>query len=254
MIPEMRPTPAPERPLADHRDEYVCWSRMQAEAGQALSEIVARKERERRAGNGTFFWGVGNAPATITSALARTAAPVRAVFSIMKSQPRAVDLSPSSTVVWRRYLDAWGTERSLPAHALVTSRGETQSGAKRAHYALVCYSDDPLILLYGEPFDPAAFRNAGGTGAPVGSSQVTALLRRVQEVQSGALYEANFTAWLTGSYWVRLTDPLRLDRGQNERLAQVSKVQLSDWAEAITEIRGGAQTADGDRDLAGPLI
>jgi hypothetical protein len=39
--------------------EYVCCSRMQAEAGQALSAIVRRKEMERRAGRGQFSgaWG-----------------------------------------------------------------------------------------------------------------------------------------------------------------------------------------------------
>lgn len=79
-------------------DEYICWARMQAEAGQGLDEIVARKERERRAGGGTFFWGVGNAPAAIVNVLARAAMPVRAIFSVMKSRPKAVDVSPSRTV------------------------------------------------------------------------------------------------------------------------------------------------------------
>lgn len=33
---------------------------MQAEAGEILAGIVARKEAERAAGNGEFWWGIGN--------------------------------------------------------------------------------------------------------------------------------------------------------------------------------------------------
>src|ERR1700730_13554838 len=39
-------------------EEFVCWSRMQAEAGQQLEAIIFRKERERQAGGGMFCWGV----------------------------------------------------------------------------------------------------------------------------------------------------------------------------------------------------
>lgn len=42
-------------------EEFVCWSKVQAESGQTLNAIVARKEKERLAGAGVFFWGVGNA-------------------------------------------------------------------------------------------------------------------------------------------------------------------------------------------------
>ena len=137
---------------AAKREEYVCWTRMQAEGGQPLEAIVERKERERRAGEGTFLWGIGNAPALIAKFLARAHVPVRAVFSIMKSRPRLMDAAPSRTIAWRGYIDAHGIERPLPSHALVTSRGDTASGPKRAHYALVCYSDGPLVLRRGEGF------------------------------------------------------------------------------------------------------
>ena len=152
---------------------YVCWSRMQTEAGQRLESIVDRKELERRAGKGVFLWGVGNAPPLIAGTLARAGLPIRVIFSIMKSRPKLVDVRPSKVVVWRRYIDASGVERDLPPHTLVTSRAETDTGPKRAHYALMCYSQDPLELrVGGATFDSTAFRNAGGTGAPVGNSQV----------------------------------------------------------------------------------
>ncbi|WP_133366483.1 hypothetical protein [Qipengyuania sediminis] len=254
MMLAMQPVPdRTDQTTVGYREEYVCWSRMQAEAGQSLAEIVSRKERERQAGDGVFFWGVGNAPAAITSVLARAAMPVRVIFSVMKSRPKAIDVSPGRTVVWRRYIDANGAERPLPPHALVTSRGDSAGGEKRVHYALMCRSDRPLELRRGEPFDPTAFRNAGGTGAPVGSSQVTALLRRVGVEQEAADYEANLSAWLAGSYWVRLTDPLEIDAEGRAALAAMSELNGSGWTQAITNLRGRWQSDENDV-RAGPLI
>lgn len=227
-----------ERRQSAH-EEYICWSRMQAEAGQSLEAIVARKEIERRAGRGLFLWGVGNPPAVITNVLARTNVPVRAVFSIMKSRPRMMDVAPVRTLVWRRYIDAHGVSRPLPSHALVTSRAHSAGGAKRRHYALMCRSEQPLTVRHGEQFNPSAFRNAGGTGAPVGASQVTALLRRVAEDSDDSDYEENLSAWLAESYWVRLIDPVELDSDKLAMLHMLADLEPEKWCGAVAEIRGG---------------
>ncbi len=229
----------PAWPQTVMQEEYVCWSRMQAEAGQALAAIIERKELERQAGGGSFLWGVGNAPAVIASVLSRAEIPVRAVFSVMKSKPKPVDVAPARTVAWRRYVDAHGVDRALPAHALVTSRGDSAGGAKRTHHALMCRSDVPLELRSGTAFDPSAFRNAGGTGAPVGSSQVTALLRRVEQDHDAGDYEANLSAWLADSYWVRLTDPVELDADRHRMIAEICRLPVQDWCEAVSHIRAG---------------
>lgn len=218
---------------------YVCWSRMQAEAGQDLNAIVARKELERRVGEGLFFWGVGNAPSRIISALARANVPVQVVFSLMKSRAKATDVAPARVVAWRRFLDAHGAERALPQHALITSRGNSGSGPKRTHYALMCHSREPLALRRGRPFDPKAYRNAAGTGAPVGSSQVTALLRRVEEESPHADYEINLSACLTGSYWVRLTDPVELDAAKLATISSIEKISPRHWYDAVKAVLSG---------------
>lgn len=219
-------------------DEYICWSRMQAEAGQALSQIVARKERERKFGKGLFFWGVGNAPAVITNVLVRAGLPVRVVFSIMKSKPKLSDSAPDRVVAWRRYVDANGVERSLPPHALITSRADSSSGPKKVHYALMCYSSEELALhTSGELFDPSAFRNAGASGAPVGASQVTALLRRVEGNSPTSDYKINLSAWLTGGYWVRLTDPVEVEPAKRALLARLDSANEAEWVELVATIR-----------------
>lgn len=220
-------------------EEYICWSRMQAESGQALDVIIARKEIERRVGGGLFLWGVGNPPAVIAHALARMKIPVRAIFSIMKSRPKMVDVAPAQTFVWRRYIDAQGVNRPLPPHALVTSRGHSAGGAKRRHYALMCRSEEPLTVRRGEIFSPSAFRNASGAGARVGASQVTALLRRVSHDALDSDYETNLSAWLTESYWVRLADPLQLNSDKLAKLGRLSELQPEDWYKVVAEIRSG---------------
>lgn len=212
---------------------------MQAEAGQQIETIVSRKELERRAGNGSFMWGVGNPPAIITGALARAKVPVHVIFSMMKSRPKAVDVAPRLTVAWRQYVDLHGAVRPLPPNALVTSRGHSSGGAKRIHYALMCWSEKPLTIRHGEPFDPGAFRNAGGTRSPVGASQVTALLQRVGDESDQAQYEANFVACLTGSYWVRLIDPVELDTSKLALLKKLTECGMEMWCERVAELLRG---------------
>ena len=220
--------------------DYVCWSRMQAEAGEGLDAIVRRKELERRAGDGMFCWGVGNAPAVIISALARLGQPVAAVFSIMKSRPKAVDLRPERTVAWRRYVDFNGIMRPLPRHVLVTSRAESAGGPKSKHFSLMCWSDKPLVIERGEPFDPAAYRNAGGTGAPVGASQVTALLRRTSQAQGATAYEANLKASLVSAYWVRLADPVDCSP-EFDQVDKLGDSSIPDWLEFVDRARSACE-------------
>lgn len=230
-------------PLTE-RSELVCWTKMQAEAGQDLATIIARKERERLAGNGLFMWGVGNAPSSMISSLARLGRDVPVVFSLMKSKPKAVDLTPYNTLVWRRYIDHSGGERDLPANVLVTSRGD-HAGLKKRHYALMCFSETPLEFQRGQGFDHRAFRNASGTGAPVGASQVTSLLRRVDKMSEQADYDANLQARLVGSYWVKVTDPAMLDAERIGLMASPFNGDADDWLALVAEIRGKPTTPGG---------
>lgn len=215
--------------------EYVCWSRMQAEAGQDLSAIIRRKELERRAGSGQFLWGVGNAPAALIGALSRIKHSVEVIFSIMKSRPRRADSAPPRTVVWRRYVGHDGGLRPLPPHALVTSRADSASGPKTKHFALICYSRQRLKLQHGESFDPSAFRNASGAGASVGASQVTALLRRISASTDRTDYEVNLRAQLVGHCWVRLGDPIEW-KSDFRDLDAVS-VTTDDWIKFVRHVR-----------------
>ena len=222
-----------------HHDDYICWTRMQSEAGQELCKILQRKENERVGGDGVFFWGVGNAPSKLISALSRLRRDVPMYFSIMKSKPKIADSAPSSVVIWRRFVDLHGIERPLPSSALVTSRGNSGSGSvKTKHFALVCRSDRKLELSYGTPFDHRMYRNAGPTGGQIGASQVTALLSRDRAAASAmAHYEINLEAKLTGSYWVRLSDPMPLSDTQLALYNRADEASASDWVDLVSDLR-----------------
>jgi hypothetical protein len=220
-------------------EDVVCWSRIQTEAGEDLAAIVRRKETERCLTGGLFFWGVGNPPGSLPVKLYRAGVEPAVVFSIMKTRPRAVDVGPAVVLAWRRYLDAGGRERPLPPHGLVTSRGTTNNALKARHYALVCRSDVRLSLGDYGPFDPDAYRNVSGTGAPIGASQVTALLRRVGLEGNGS-YRVNLRATLTQDLWVRLCDPVVLC---GRRLAAIRDVCVQptpdEWQDLVAWVREG---------------
>lgn len=221
------------------REAYVCWSRMQAEAGQTLETIIQRKELERRSNGGLFVWGVGNAPARLTRLLAQAQKPVRAIFSVMKSKPRPTDALAEDLLLWRNYIDIDGTEQPLPAGSIVTSRASTGAKRKHAHYALICRSDRALDLdLAGARFDPEAFRNAGEHGRPVGASQVTALLRQVAGQRENASYAVNMEAKLAGGYWVRLTSAVPLTRAGKTALDDADNMSFEAWQELARRLRG----------------
>jgi hypothetical protein len=226
--------------------EIVCWSRMQAEAGQQLHEIVHRKELERSANEGLFCWGVGNAPNRSTTSLARDRVDVDVIFSIMKSRPKMVDVAPSTTLIWRRFVDTEGQERQIPRGSLVTSRGESQNRLKRSHFALFCRTSSPLELGDFGPFDPSAYRNVGEVGGSIGHSQVTALLRRTTpEVPDRASYRVNLKARLFGSYWAKLTDPIPMDSDKQRALSLFAANQGGETSESWTDLV--QQLRDNDR-------
>lgn len=224
-----------------HLTEVVCWTRMQAESGQDVRAIVGRKELERRAGQGVFFWGIGNAPNRTVKNLATQGDKIDVVFSLMKSRPKSRDTEPTGVVVWQTYYDVNGIEHELPNHVLVTSRMETESGLKRVHYALMCSSQAELRIDDQGPFDPLAYRNLSEAKGRIGPSQVTALVVRTDAESSMSDYRINLRAELTGSYWVRLGQPSPLTDSELAALVEASanatSLEESEWILLVTSIR-----------------
>lgn len=145
------------------------------EAGEDLAKIVARKEAERLAGSGIFWWGIGSSLGPALRQAAEDAGgelPLLFVTHERPGRPKAQDVTPERVFRWTKWEDWSDKQHNVPSHVQVTSRGD---GSKHAHYALVCRAEGPIGLdLNGPKFDMALCETKAGKRP--GSSQVTALL------------------------------------------------------------------------------
>ena len=254
------------------------WTKMQAEAGQGLADIIRRKELERALGAGQFWWGIGNPLGeNLTRLVARDPAPA-VLFSVMRGRPKREDATPDAIVAWTAYLDASGRLAPLPAHVLVTSRATTAGGDKRRHYALVCRTDHPLALATLGALDATHYRNLGSEAPRVGASQVTAVVEHAYHAPAsggqqpgtptptcalgasgaaggvvaaeagtpravGRPYEVNLRATLDAPYFVRLARPVQL--ANEDRAALRDAAYDSDilgWGAFVRALRARLET------------
>ncbi len=212
--------------------DTFCWSKFGAEAGEPPDQIRARKESERLLNGGTFLWGIGNSIRPSLAALLRICRNPEVIFTPMLASAVAADASPSSVVIWREAIGMDGARYELPRHSAVTSR---PPGRRRgsSHYALVCNCNFELSSSARNLWlDHSAVRNLL-TGSPVGSSQVTSIVKRINDGEPcGRRYEVAFRAFLIHPYLITLSSPcvlpneLRLDRrqGDSERIATVEEI------------------------------
>jgi hypothetical protein len=184
-------------------DVFV-WTKMGVESGEALEQIVRRKEAERIEGHGQFWWGIGSSlgPA-VRDAAREQGGRLPVLFSVMLGRPRAAEATPEMVWQWTDWKDEAGRIHSIPSHAKVISRG---AEGKDRHYALVCHSDAPLTLIRGGTrFDPIRCRTL--SGKVPGASQVTALLRGNPNTHESGPYEICFRAVLVEPWAVKLVRP-----------------------------------------------
>jgi hypothetical protein len=187
---------------------YFCWTRFGTEAAQPIAEIIDRKEEERRSADGVFLWGIGNAVGRSIVELLRVSERPAVLFSSIKSAPKQKDIGPPAVAVWTAARGLDERPFPLPQRALVTSRFDPDS-PKRVHYALVCYSDQPLrIAPLGRNIQLRALCNLV-TKRPLGASQVTAVVEHKDDHPDDSEgYEIAIRAHLVAPYFIRLHHPI----------------------------------------------
>jgi hypothetical protein len=192
--------------LAGLLPDAFCWTRFGTEAGESIERILDRKEAERRATGGTFYWGVGNSVASGIDELVRLRPTPEVLFSPIKGRPRAADVAPARVAVWRVGETSAGVRYPLPEGVRITSRFDDAS-RKTPRYALVCFQPDPLILSNSGRLRTEDLRNLV-SGRPVGASQVTAVVRMLstRSVDDRG-YVVALRASLVPPYLIRLRDP-----------------------------------------------
>ena len=210
-----------------------CWTRFGTEAGETVDSILGRKEEERIDNEGVFLWGIGNAIGPSLSDFLEHARSPRVVFSPMLCKPVKRDVEPAQIAYWTEATGLDGRSYQMPAHSLVTSAYDVKS-QRQVRYALVCHSGSPISELNGiEKISCGQLRN-WKSGAIVGSSQVTCVVRRIQGGDSsGPVYRAALVATLHPPYLLRLTAPrlvpkeFRLDRLSGNQLTEAIQMLLS---------------------------
>lgn len=186
-----------------------CWTRIGVEAGQSLESIFRRKNQERAANDGLFYWGIGNAIGPSMAELVRRCSDPEVVFSPIKSAPRSADVTPESVVAWTNAVGFDGSPYALPQHALITSRLNLKN-PKKAHYALVCAAETTLAPTNIATVDIGDLENLL-TGRPVGASQVTAVVRHSRKKRTEIrTYSAVLRVKLKAPFLLRLQSPIRL--------------------------------------------
>lgn len=218
-----------------------CWTKMGTESGEALSNIILRKEWERGLGNGCFYWGIGQSLGKNAEHATQNGSLLTAIFSPMPSKPQRHDVTPSGVYLWNAYLDATGNPHSLPLHAFVTSGASTSSGAgKLRQYALVCTCSRELHKMKSNLVIPLhALRNVS-TGNPLGASQVTAVVsyRACDEHADGRRYPVSFSAHLKAPYFVQLSHPSQLGVADVAQVEVISRAgDFKAWAKLVERLR-----------------
>jgi hypothetical protein len=186
------------------------WTKVGTEAGQSISDIMRRKEKERAANDGIFYWGIGNAVGPSILELLRKSEQPEVLFSPIKSAPRRNDVAPEAVVAWTAAAGLNGEPYRLPIWSLITSRFNI---GRPRHYALVCKSDSSLLDGRDTNTEDSERIAVGDltnivTGRPLGSSQVTAVVqRRVREGRPSAEYSVKLRARLVPPYFIQLSVP-----------------------------------------------
>jgi hypothetical protein len=192
-----------------------CWTRFGTEAGEAIGHIFVRKEEERIANRGVFIWGIGNALGpSIRELIDRTQDP-KVLFSPIKSLAKLQDTSPATVAAWTSGETLDGDPFRLPKHSLVTSRYDVRM-PKSGHYALVCYSEVPIVPADAEAkICLKSLRNIR-TGRAIGASQVTAVVQQCEGAsEETQLYDIAARADLVYPYFIRLRQPVVLPNSMN---------------------------------------
>jgi hypothetical protein len=221
--------------------ELFCWTKVGAESGEGLEALLRRKELERQAGQGTFYWGVGNSVGPAVTELAIDGRHPAVMFSQMRpASPAKAQAEPGALLLWRSCLDRWGKVHALPEHVLITSRAPADPGSQpRPHYALVCHTDEPLsaqakgVMRFNELINYS-------TGRPLGYSHVTTLVKRrtAGAPPGGPEYPVLMVAALQPPYIVELQDPLPLPPEVGMSLGKTAAgLDASGWREFVSRLR-----------------
>ena len=213
-----------------------CLTKIGRYSGQEAPQILRRKELERQAGDGVFWWGVGESKCPAIAHLRKRMRPPKVLFIWQRQhakQPKAARL------LFETYERGVEKGYSIPEHVLM-ARSEVKKGS---YFALVCRGARPLTESINVKLNLARYlnlKNDGQVGNRPGSNQNTLVLvenpRQPTEIDS---YTVIFEAELVEPFCVRLSGARELSMGEADRLDDVTKSGqgLDEWASCVQTLR-----------------
>ena len=175
------------------------WGEVSFDAGESPEHIVVRKEAERIAGSGEFWWGV-DTPLGISVEV--KAEQNGGTLPVLFSRSRKTGKQQSSQVrvwdTWRSLLHPQQHGR-IPGHIIVTSGHNP--GKRQTRYALTCHSDVKLALGAIGFCDLAQCRSVKGGGRSKAADNDNAIPSTsfaplgVRSSTTGTDHSGIFTLW-----------------------------------------------------------
>lgn len=211
-----------------------CWTRFGTESGETIDQILQRKEQERAANNGCFLWGIGNALGPSIRQLLEHEVSPEVIFSPISSKPKREDVTPTMLDLWMAGETLSGNVVKLPEQSIVVSRGSI-SPRKRAHYALVCSSIEPLkIKSDNDKISLGRIQNLL-SGKRVGASQVTAIVKytKSQVFPTSKEYPVALRAKLVEPYFLKLVSPVAVDSSKCTKDYSFKKPLMECWEKTM---------------------
>ncbi len=205
------------------------WNVIGEDASEPLSHILIRKEAERLAGNGEFWWGLGTALGDVASVAMANNGLLPVVFSARQPKTYTSDLSAQIWNGWESTRD--GNSGSLPSHVLITSAYDPRKEGD-ALYALACRSSSQLVL-HDHVFNPAQCRTLKSGVSPYYAQRAAVLKGELAHARGS--YTKGFAAELVAPWYVKLTDSRLLTSNE---LAVIRRFEPGDdWLGLVQWLR-----------------
>lgn len=186
-----------------------CWTKVGLINGEDFATTVLRKEWERLSGGGRFLWEVNRPLGNHAHLTERNCGNLISVFSPASAKPKSVQKKPEDALLWNAWIDSGGQLRPLPSHVFLKSATHQSSGdRKKAHFALVCSSLQPLTIGSTLKVFPDLLRNVG-SGKRLGAALSSVIVDQVASTnrREGRHHPVALIAKLESPFFVRLAQP-----------------------------------------------
>jgi len=214
-----------------------CLTKVGRYSGQEAPQILRRKELERQAGKGIFWWGVGESKCPAIAHLRHREVAPKVLFVWQRQHAK----QPSAGLwLFETYEKGPRKGFSIPDHVLMARSGNK----KGSYYALVCRSTKPLTETVNVDLDLARYlnlKNDGHTGNKPGLNQNTLVLtENSNPLTDSDLYTLAFEAELVEPFCVKLGGKRELSSEEARKLDDVTNPgrTLDDWAHSLRSLRG----------------